>query len=338
MKIQLSHKFKDIISVDNLLSAWQEFIVGKKQKKDVQEFSFNLMDNILQLHLDLANKSYEHGGYLAFNISDPKPRNIHKANVRDRLVHHAIYRRLYPFFEKTFIFDSYSCRLNKGTHKAINRFRDFAYKVSKNNTKSCWILKGDIKKCFASMNHDVLMNILRQYIPDNDILWLLEKIIGSFSTDGKSDTGLPLGNLTSQLLANIYLNEFDQLVKHQIKAEHYIRYADDFVIMSDNQSWLEQQVSMIERFLLEKLKLILHPQKLFIKTLASGMDFLGWVNFTDHRVLRTTTKRRMFKRIFENPTIATTNSYLGLIKHGNTCKIRQLLHYLLQNDTIRVLK
>ena len=121
-------------------------------------------------------------GYLAFNISDPKPRNIHKASVRDRLVHHAIYRILYPFFDRTFINDSYSCRLNKGTHKALNRFRDFGRKVSQNNTKTCWILKGDIKKCFASIDHQVLLDILVQSIPDKDILWLLREIIESFSS------------------------------------------------------------------------------------------------------------------------------------------------------------
>jgi len=322
MKKQLFHSFNDIICLDNLLLAWQEFIVGKKARKDVQVFALCLMDNILQLHQDLANKSYTHGGYLAFNISDPKPRNIHKASVRDRLVHHAIYRTLYPFFDKTFISDSYSCRLNKGTHKAIKCFRDFGRKVSQNNTKTCWILKGDIKKCFASIDHQVLLDILAQSIPDKDILWLLREIIESFSSF-QQGIGLPLGNLTSQLFVNIYLNEFDQFVKHQLKAKHYIRYADDFVILSDSQYCLEQQIPTIRQFLEEKLKLILHPQKLFIKNLSSGMDFLGWVNFYDYRVLRTTTQKRMFKRIGANPVNATINSYLGFLSHGNCFKLKQ---------------
>src|SRR3989344_2955229 len=149
MKIQLSHNFEDIISTENLLEAWEEFVNGKRSKKDVQEFSLHLMDNILSLHQDLANHSYRHGGYKAFNISDPKPRSIHKANVRDRLIHHAIYRVLYPFFDRTFIADSFSCRLRKGTHKSLDRFRSFAYKASKNNTRTCWILKCDIRKFFA---------------------------------------------------------------------------------------------------------------------------------------------------------------------------------------------
>ena len=160
MKIQFTHKFEEIISVENLLSAWQEFIKGKRNKPDVQIFSLNLMDNILQLHQDLASKTYKHGDYYAFYINDPKPRHIHKATVRDRLLHHAIYRILYPFFDRTFISDSYSCRINKGTHKAINRFRSFGYQVSQNNTKTCWVLKCDIRKFFASIDQTVLLLVL----------------------------------------------------------------------------------------------------------------------------------------------------------------------------------
>ncbi len=126
--------------------AWGEFLNSKKKKKDVQEFSLRLMDNIFSLHFDLANLAYKHSNYQAFKINDPKPRIIHKASVRDRLLHHAIYRVLYPFFDKTFISDSFSCRENKGTHKAITRFRVFSQKVSQNNTKTCWTLKGDIRK------------------------------------------------------------------------------------------------------------------------------------------------------------------------------------------------
>src|SRR3989344_1636332 len=126
---QLVHKYQDIICVKNLLSAWEEFVSGKKAKHDVQDFSLRLMDNILTLHTELKQQTYQHGGYHAFNICDPKPRNIHKASVRDRLVHHAIYRILYPFFDRKFVADSYSCRLEKGTHKALNRFRQFAFIV-----------------------------------------------------------------------------------------------------------------------------------------------------------------------------------------------------------------
>ena len=165
MKIQLVHKYNDIISLENFLEAWKEFINGKRNKKDVQEFSLRLMDNIFSLHSDLINHTYKHGGYQAFKINDPKPRDIHKASVRDRLLHHAIYRILYPFFDTAFITDSYSCRVNKGTHKAINRFCEFAYKTSRNNTRTCWALKCDIRKFFANIDHDILINILNYHRP-----------------------------------------------------------------------------------------------------------------------------------------------------------------------------
>jgi len=322
MKIQFGHKFEDIVSVENLLEAWKEFIKGKRDKKDVQEFSFRFMDNIMLLHDELASFTYQHGGYKAFNICDPKPRDIHKASVRDRLLHHALYRKLYPFFNRVFIADSFSCRIGKGTHKAINRFRNFAYKTSKNNTKTCWVLKCDVRKFFASIDHGLLSGILRQYIPDKNILWLLENVIGSFPSIN-SGIGLPLGNLTSQLLANIYMNEFDQFVKHKLKAKYYIRYADDFIILSRSRNSLERQISRINEFLQNRLNLILHSNKIYLKTLASGVDFLGWVNFFSYRILRTSTKKRMFRKIRINPCPQTINSYLGLLKHGNTHKLQE---------------
>jgi len=322
MKIQLAHNFEDIVSLDNLLEAWKEFLKGKRNKKDVQEFSFRLMDNIISLHQDLVHHTYKHGGYQSFNIQDPKPRNIHKASVRDRLLHHAIYRKLYPFFDRTFIADSFSCRIGKGAHKALNRFRSVVFKASKNNTKTCWVLKCDIKKFFANIDHDILMNVLRKYIPNKDVLWILGKVIGSFpGSDGK--IGLPLGNLTSQPFVNIYMNEFDQFVKHGLKARYYIRYADDFVLLSEDRNWLKEQITAIDNFLQRELRLILHPQKIFIKTLFSGIDFLGWVHFPDHRVLRATTKKRMKKKIGEAFKVETINSYFGLLRHGNTYKLQK---------------
>ena len=161
------------------------------------------------------------------------------------------------------------------------------------------------------------MRILKLYILDDNILWLLEEIIESFSP------GLPLGNLTSQLFVNIYMNEFDQFMKHKLKIKYYIRYADDFVIFSRDKVGLENSIPQIRDFLKEKLKLELHPDKVFIKALASGVDFLGWINFIDHRVLRTATKRRMMKRMKGTQKSGTTQSYLGLLKHGNTFKIRK---------------
>ncbi len=280
------------------------------------------MHHVLTLHHELAAGTYKHGGYHHFKISDPKPRDIHKASVRDRLVHHAIYRILYPFFDKRFIADSYSCREGKGTHKAINRLRSFAYQASKNDTKTCWVLKCDIRKFFASIDHEVLLAILARHLSDECTLALVASIIHSFNS-GTHGKGLPLGNLISQLFVNIYMNEFDQLVKHGLKVKHYIHYADDFILLSLDKNYLVHTVPYMELFLREESKLELHPNKLFLKTLASGTDFLGWVRFADHRVLRTATKKRMLRALQGEPKPETINSYRGLLSHGNTHKISQ---------------
>ena len=317
-----THNYQSIISVENLLEAWREFLRGKRKKIDVQEFGHNLMDNVLDLHKDLKNKTYVHGSYHAFNISDPKPRNIHKASVRDRLLHHAIYRKLYPYFDKKFIYASYSCRIGKGTHKATQRFRKFSFKVSKNHTETCWILKCDIRKFFASIDQDILMNIIARDIDDQDTINLLNNIVRSFNA-GTTGKGLPLGNLTSQLLVNIYMNEFDQFTKHTLKAKHYVRYADDFVFLSCDKLWLKSLIPQVADYLKTKLSLSLHPRKVQIITLASGVDFLGWIHFSDHSVLRTTTKRKMLHEIkVKDAKEETVQAYLGLLSHGNARKLQ----------------
>ena len=336
------HGYYSIISVENLFLAWKEFIKDKKNREDTAFFSLKLSDNIFDLHSDLKSKTYKHGCYKAFKINDPKPRDIHKASVLDRLLHHAIYRILYPYFDTKFIYDSYSCRINKGTHKALDRFKDFFNIVSKNNTKTCWILKCDIRKFFANINHEILKSILEKYIDDKDILWLLSQIIDSFETEYKtknsgtnsamaefvplSSKGLPLGNLTSQLLVNIYMNEFDQFVKRELKVKYYIRYADDFVIFSEDKEFLKNVLIKMEEFLENNLKLKMHPDKVFIKTLYSGVDFLGWVNFPNHRVLRTATKRRMFRNLKLNDyKEESVNSYLGMLLHGDGYKLGRII-------------
>lgn len=331
-KIQLNYTYEDIISLENLLAAWKEFSKGKRSRRDVQAFELNLMGNIIALHRDLATRNYVHSPYLAFNISDPKPRNIHKAVVRDRLLHHALYRVLYPFFDKKFIADSYSCRTAKGTHRAMDRFRAYAYEVSKNHRRTAWVLKCDIRKFFASIDHYILIDILNASISDKSIIWLLTGIINSFYST-KEGVGLPLGNLTSQLLVNVYMNDFDQFIKHTLRIKNYVRYADDFVILSEDKTELEKILDHIAIYLRRRLKLELHPNKVSIETFASGVDFLGWVHFSDHRVLRAATKRRMMNRVQEHPSDESIQSYLGLLGHGNAYKAEE---ELLRGKTISV--
>lgn len=316
--MKFNHTFSEIISVENLLAAWEGFVRGKRKRADVQAFQLRLMDNILSLHADLCNQTYRHAPYHHFRISDPKPRDIHKASVRDRLLHHALYRKLYPFFDRTFIFDSYSCRQRKGTHRALNQFRALSSWIHEGNRRACFVLKCDIRKFFANIDHAILLHILSLSISDTYVLHLLENVISSFNS-GVVGKGLPLDNLTSQLLVNIYLNEFDQFVKHRLKAKFYIRYADDFVILSEDKKYLEMLLPQVADFLQEKFKLSLHPDKVFIKTLSSGVDFLGWVHFPDHRVLRTATKKRVLRNINER----NSGSYLGLLKHGNAFTLQK---------------
>jgi retron-type reverse transcriptase len=320
--MRLCHIYNTIISVDNLLAAWREFLKNKRNRKDVQIFSMHLTANVLSLHSELSNKTYRHGGYTAFRINDPKPRDIHKASVRDRLLHHAIYRVLYKYFDPKFIFNSYSCRCAKGAHRALDRFRTYTHKVSKNHTRTAWVLKCDIRKFFANIDHAVLTDILRLRIPDKDVVNLLCEVVSSFHTKNKPRVGLPLGNLTSQLLVNVYMNEFDHHLKHKLKMQHYIRYADDFVIVHNDKKYLESVLPKISQFLETKLKLSLHPDKVFIKTIASGVDFLGWVHFPHHRIPRTSTKRRMFRNLEADLGEKSLSSYQGLLSHGNAHELQ----------------
>ncbi|MBU4285149.1 reverse transcriptase/maturase family protein [Patescibacteria group bacterium] len=309
--------------MENLFSSWREFKKGKSKRKDVLEFEFNLEDNIFQLYQELKNKTYKHSGYTSFRINDPKPRYIHKAKVRDRIIHHLISKHLNNIYDKIFIYDSYSCRINKGTHKAVNRLRTFSLKQSQNNKFNFYCLKCDIKKFFDSVDHDVLIKILKERIKDNDILRLIKEIIFSFNSE--TNKGIPLGNLTSQYFANIYLNKLDQFVKHKLKIKHYLRYTDDFVILDKNKDKLQKLINPINQFLNDQLNLCFYPDKIIIRKYSQGIDFLGYVTLPYYRVLRTKTKKRMFERI-NNKNI---QSYLGVLSHcsGHKLKIKLLKNF-----------
>jgi RNA-directed DNA polymerase len=315
-------KFESIFSYQSLFKSWLEFRNGKKKKDDVAEFVLGLSKHIFDLKEEILSGIYHHGGYKYFKIREPKIRDIHKATVRDRIIHHAIYRAVCSYFDRFFIFDSYSCRIDKGTHRALARFRAFSRKESLNNTKTVWVLKGDIRKCFASIDHQILKKIIRRHIKCPKIIRVIDVVIDSFSS-GILGKGIPLGNLTSQLFVNIYLNEFDQYMKRVLKIKKYIRYADDFVIFSRDRNFLENLIPQMKVFLVENLKLELHPDKVFIKTVNSGVDFLGWVHFGKYRILRKSTRNKMYQTIFPETKLEVICSYLGLLSYGNTYKIRR---------------
>ena len=313
--------YNQIISLENLFTAWEEFRKGKRNKPDVLLFELNLEDNIFNLRNDLKLGIQRDIFYQHFRITDPKPRLISKASVADRLLHHAIYRHLQPLFDKTFIFDSFSCRKEKGTHKAFRRTVQIARRVSQNYSSSCWALKCDIKKFFDSVDHKVLIDLLKSRIDDKPLIDLLEEIIESF--ERKPGKGMPLGNLTSQLFANIYLDPFDKFVKHKLRANYYVRYADDFLLFSQNPSEILGYFIEINNFLKTKLKLSLRPEKIILRKLGWGIDFVGYVALPHYALPRKSTVKRIFKslaqKIANEPEAvnASLESYLGYLKHVN---------------------
>lgn len=245
-----------IISPQALFRAWEIFKSDKRNKPDVAEFEVNLEQNVFGLYRDLKNGTYRHGGYKGFWIHDPKLRRIHKASVRDRVLHHAVFKVLNPIFEPTFIPTSFSCRVGKGTHKGMEKVAEMIRTVSRNNTRPCYALKCDVRKFFDSIDHSTLLRILDRKIKDEKVMDLMREIVDSFAASRPNlfdRRGVPIGNLTSQIFANIYMNEFDQFMKHEMKVEHYARYTDDFVIVSNDKEYLENLLPPMEDFLRSKL-------------------------------------------------------------------------------------
>lgn len=320
--------YKALINPENLFASFDEFKRGKRKKEDVMNFERNLEENIFKLHHELKEKIYSHSSYEIFNIWDPKYRTISKACVKDRVVHHMLFNYLYELFDKTFIFHAYSSRVGKGTHIGVKNLHRKMRKASRNFKKPCYALKCDIRKFFAGVNHKILLDLIANKIIDIDILWLTRNIVESY--ENSTNTGIPLGNVTSQLFANVYLNELDQFIKHELRIRYYLRYADDFVILNREKSFLENIIPAISDFLEKRLKLSLHSQKVSIRKIRQGVDFLGYVCCLNFRVIRTKTKKRMFKKIearkqkmLDGERSAeslnqTLQNYLGMLQHANS--------------------
>ena len=285
--------WKELCSIQNLELAYKKARKHKTLRPCVLKFEENLTENLDLLKTELLLHSYKARPLKTFILRDPKTRKISKSDFRDRVIHHALCNIIEMFFEKMFIFDSYANRKGKGTLKAIQRFEYFRKKLSQNNTSSVFILKSDIRHYFDAVNHSILLKIILKRINDPKVLWLIRGILSNYSTyEGK---GMPLGNLTSQFFANVYLNELDQFVKHKLKAKHYIRYVDDFVILHHSEEKLAEWKEKIAKFLRENLLLDLHPEKTRIILSDHGVDFLGLKIFPFHKIMK---KRnvRSFKR------------------------------------------
>jgi retron-type reverse transcriptase len=326
--------FDKITSFDNLLLAHRKARKGKRKSKSVADFELKLEENLFLLQEELQNRTYSPSSYQTFFIYDPKKRMISASSYRDRVVHHALCNLLIPNLEKLFIFDSYANREGKGTHKAIDRCQKFMRRHPNG-----YYLKCDIKKYFASINHQKLKEIIRKKVICKPTLWLIDTIIDNSNPQEKTDfmpslwqtqkKGLPIGNLTSQYFANWYLNDLDYFIKNNLKVKSYLRYVDDFVLFDEDKDKLGEHKKKIEHFL-KSYFLFLHPNKSLVKPVRKGITFLGQQLFLNHRKIKSENLRRFWKRTqnqqqlyFQNKisllTLETSlNSWKGHAKQADT--------------------
>ncbi|QQS28604.1 MAG: group II intron reverse transcriptase domain-containing protein [Sphingobacteriales bacterium] len=350
-----THKnlFNNIVSHDNLLLAVHKAQRHKRYKSAVSRFLFNMEANIAQLQTELTTKTYSSGNYTVFYVHEPKKRLISASPFRDRVVHHALCNIMEPLFERSFIYDSYANRKGKGTHAAIERCQEFTRRYK-------YVLKCDIRKFFPSIDHSLLKQEIRHKIACAKTLWLIDNIIDHSNaqeehivyfegddlfTPHLRRRGLPIGNLTSQFWANVYLNRFDHFVKQTLHAPAYIRYVDDFVIFSNHKNQLQQFKHQISVFL-AGLRLILHPNKTHIHKTDSGFPFLGFRIFPYFRhVLKANSKRykRHLRRKIENyqagmfsPTQleSALNSWLGHIRFGQSKRLEYEVYWYIKEKEV----
>jgi len=322
--------YNELCSYENLELAYKKARKHKTLKPYVIEFEKELKKNLSILRIELLLHSYKPQPLETFIIRDPKTRKINKSDFKDRIVHHALCNIIEPIFERIFIFDSYANRKGKGTLKAIQRFDFFKRKVSKNNTRNCFILKADIRHYFDEVSHEILINIIKRKIKDEKVIWLIKQILSNFNSEYKGK-GMPLGNLTSQFFANVYLNELDYFVKHKLKIKYYIRYVDDFVIFNSNKEILEKNKEKINLFLKDELKLELHPDKSKIILLEKGITFLGYRIFYYHKLLKKNNLRRRkfillnYNNLDYNKIYSSFEGWLAYAKRANTSNLRKKL-------------
>jgi len=287
MKI-IRNTYPAVIDTENLYTAVKRAAAGKRSRPDAAVFLLNQEENIEALHAELESMTYKPGGYRQFLIRDPKNRLVSAASFRDRVVHHAIHDLIEPIIDRSFIHDSYACRKGKGTHRAMDRAQHFL-------RSNDFVMHLDIRKYFESIDHAVLLSSLRKRIADGKARWLLESIIRSIGEDKKC--GLPLGNITSQFFANLYLDELDRYIKHELKERCYLRYMDDMLLFSDSRQHLNQLRGLLQRFVKEKLKLEIHLGKSAVQPFYSGISFLGFRLFRYRRKVLPATVNRFNRRL-----------------------------------------
>ncbi|NEU83161.1 RNA-directed DNA polymerase [Nostoc sp. UIC 10630] len=334
--------YPQIIKFENILLASRQAQKGKRFRDNILEFNYNLETELIRLQQNLTDKSYQPGAYRIFHLINPKSRLISAAPYRDRVVHHALCNIIVPIFERTFIGDSYANRIGFGTHRALKKFTHFA-------RNSRYVLQCDIKKYFPTIDHIILKELIRRKIKCPDTLWLIDTIIGNSNeqeavidyfpgddllTPVTRRRGLPIGNLTSQFFANIYLNGFDHFVKEQLKISKYVRYVDDFALFSDDRELLADARLQIEVYLAE-LRLKIHPIKSQLFETKIGATFLGFRVFSGRIRVRNSNlhhARRRLKRLKTdyaqgklelNQVTQSIRSWVAHLEHGDTWQLRK---------------
>lgn len=338
--------WQQVTDFENLLRASRQAQRGKRFRSNVLDFNYHLEENLAALQQALQSQTYQPGTYRSFRIFEPKPRLISAAPYRDRVVHHTLCNVIVPIFERTFIADSYANRLGFGTHQALRRFTQFA-------RSHRYILQCDIQKYFPSIDHAILKTILCRQIKCVKTLWLIETIIDhsneqdpvieyfpgdTLLTPSQRRHGLPIGNLTSQFFANCYLNGFDHFVKEQLKATSYLRYVDDFILFSDDRSFLINARQAIEEYL-TTLRLKIHPIKSQLYETGMGANFVGFRVLSDRIRVRNDNLRRSRHRLhtlksaYLNSEIdiqqfhQSLQSWFAHLDHADTHRLQQAIRH-----------
>lgn len=338
--------FDSLCSFENLFLAFRKAAKGKRGQPEVSEFEFNLEENLLKLNEALRAGTYQPGGYRSFYIHDPKHRLISAAPFCDRVVHHALCRVIEPLFERTFIGDSYANRVGKGTHKALGKAQHFARRYP-------YVLQCDICQFFPSIDHQTLLSILARKIPEPRVLELCRKILQSgagvlsdeytmvyFQGDdllaASRPRGLPIGNLTSQFWANVYLNELDQTIKRRLGCQAYLRYVDDFLLFADQKTILWQWKKAIVEFL-ARLRLTLHARESTVYPVIAGIPFLGFRVYPTHLRLKRRNAQAFARRlqalqcswragqITQSEITVRVKGWVAHAAHGSTWGLRRAL-------------
>ncbi len=335
--------YPQIINFENILIAAKKAQRGKRFRENILAFNDNLEAKLAQLQSELTNKTYKPGAYRTFYIKEPKLRMISAAPYKDRVIHHALCNVILPLIERTFIADSYANRVGFGTHKALHRFTEFA-------RSSRYVLQCDIQKYFPSIDHEILKDLLHRKIKCPDTLWLIDTIIDNSNeqlpiveyfmgdellTPLQRRRGLPVGNLTSQFFANVYLNGFDHFVKEQLHVQKYLRYVDDFSLFSDDWNFLFDARLAIEEYLGNQLRLKIHPIKSQLFETKHGANYVGFRILPNCIRVRTENLRRARRRLkimqnkYEKGKIdservsESIQSWFAHLEHGDTWQLRQ---------------